>query len=192
MTDPKHSNITMAMVTLTLNTMDSGKSHNLLLRLLQSLLHKTQNTLMSFHLSTSPDGEESTTDPKHSNITMEMVTLTHNMTDHGKFHNPLLKLLQLLLHKTQSIPMNYHLSTSLNGEESTTDPKHSNITMEMVTLTHNMTDHGKFHNPLLKLLQLLLHKTQSIPMNYHLSTSLDGEENMIDHRLSSTMMVMDT
>ena len=133
MTDPKHSNIMMAMVTLTLNTMDSGKSHNLLLRLLQSLLHKTQNTLTSFHLSTSPDGEESTTDPKHSNITMEMVTLTHNMTDHGKFHNPLLKLLQLLLHKTQSIPMNYHLSTSLDGEENMIDHRLSSTMMVLDT-----------------------------------------------------------
>ena len=67
--------------------MDHGKSPNLLLKLLQLLLHKTQSTPMSFHLSTSQDGEVNMIDPKLSNTMMETVMSTPNMMDNGRSHN---------------------------------------------------------------------------------------------------------
>merc|ERR1712127_207613 len=140
----------MEMVTLTPNMTVHGKSHPLL-KLHQSPPLKTQSTQMNFHSRPSLEQEENTIDPKHSNITMEMVTLTPNTMDNGKSH-PLLRLPQSLLLKTQSTPMSFHLKPSLEPEESMTDPKLSNTTMETVMSTPNTMDNGKFH-PSLRLLQ---------------------------------------
>ena len=71
------------------------------------------------------------------------------------------------------------------------DPKLTDITMEMVGSTLRMMEDGKL-NPLPKekLPHLLLHRTQSIPMNFHSKLSPEIELHTIDHKLMDIMMVM--
>jgi hypothetical protein len=149
MIDPKHTNITMEMVTLTLNTMDHGKvmDPSPKKRLLQFLLHKTHCTPTSSHSKPSLETESLMIDLKHTDITTVMVTLTPSMMDHGKELDPLLKQLHLPLLKTHCTPMNSHSKPSPETESLTTDPKHTDTTMVMVTSTPSMTVHGKVMVP---------------------------------------------
>ena len=129
-------------------------------------------------------------DPKLTDITMEMVTLTLKMMEDGKL-NPLLKekLPHLLLHRTQSTPMNFHSRPSPEIELHTIDPKLMDIMMVMVTLIPNTINHGLL-NPLLKLLHLQPHKTQSTPTNFHSKPSPEIESIMTDPKLTVTTTVM--
>jgi len=160
MTDPKLSLITMEMVTLTINMMEDGKHFH---KLLQLLLHRTQNTQMNYHLMLDLELESAMIDPRLSHITMEMVTLMINTMVDGKLLSKK-RLPHLLLLKTQSTLMNFHSMPDPELELDTIDHKLSAITTEMVMLMINMTEDGKhFRKPLL----LQLHRTQSTPTSFH-------------------------
>jgi len=84
MIDPKHMDIMMEMVTLTLNTMDHGKELSPKKRQLQFLPHRTHFTPMNFHSKLSPEIELLMIDPKLMVTMTAMVMSTPSMTDHGK------------------------------------------------------------------------------------------------------------
>ena len=89
-------------------------------------------------------------DPKLTDITMEMVTLTLRMMEDGKL-NPLLKekLPHLLLHRTQSTPTSFLSRLSPEIESLMTDPKLTVTTMGMVMLTPKMMEDGSMQNELI-------------------------------------------
>jgi len=190
MTDPKLTDITTVMVMLTPNTMDHGlEIRELDLPKQPHLLHhRTQNILTSSHSRLSPEIEFLMTDLKLTDITMEMVTLTLKMMEDGKL-NPLLKLLHLLPHKTQSTPTSSHSRLSPEIEFIMTDPKLMDTTTVMVTSTPKTMEDGKL-NPLLKLLHLQPHKTQSTPTNFHSRPSPEIESITTDPKLTVTTTVM--
>merc|ERR1712166_1166238 len=188
--DPKPTDIMMAMVTSTPSMMVHGKELKLLLlkeRLPHSLLHRTHYTLTSFHSKLILEKRESMIDPKPTDIMMEMVTSTPSMMEDGVKVSP--KQLHLLLLRTLNILTSSHSRLSPEIESLMTDPKLTNITMAMVMLTPRMTEDGK---PSLKLLHLLPHRTQNIPMNFHSRLCLEIESLMIDPKPTDIMMAMVT
>ena len=194
MIDPKLTNIMMEMVTLTPSMTVCGKDPSPKKRLLHLLLLKTHFILMNFHLRLYLKPESLMTDLKLTDITMEMVMLTHNTMDHGKelVLSPKNRQPHLLPHRTHCTPMNFLSRPSLEIESLMIDPKHTNITMEMVMLTLNTMDHGKVMDPSPKKrqLHLLHHRTHFILMNFHSKLSPKLESPTIDPKLMVTTTVM--
>jgi len=188
MIDPKPTDIMMEMVMKTLSMTEDGVKVSL--KLLHLLLLRTLSILTSSHSRLSPEIEFLMTDPKLTNITMAMVMLTPRMTEDGK---PSHKLLHLLPHRTQNIPMNFHSRLFLEIEFLMIDPKLINIMTEMVMLILKTMDHGK-HLCKCKEIQPQFqpHKTQNTPMNFLSRLCPEIEYLMIDPKPTDIMMAMVT
>jgi len=204
MIDPKLTVTTTVMVMLTPKTMDHGKEIRELdlpkKRPPHLLHHRTHCTPTSFHSRLSPEIELHTIDHKLMDIMMVMVTLTPKTMDHGKeireLDLPKKRLPLLLHHKTHCTLTSFHSRPSLEIESHMTDPKLTDIMMEMVMLTPNTMDHGleirELDLPKEILPHLLHHRTQSTPTSFlsRLSPEIESLMTVPKHTLITTVMVM--
>jgi len=97
---------------------------------------------MNFHSKPTLEKDKPMTDPKLMDIMTETVMSTPSMMDNGK-DLPRLILLHSPHHKTHYIATSFHSRLSQEKDKLMTDPKHTDITMEMVTSTLNTMDSGK-------------------------------------------------